>query len=103
MAWERRGSNLYYYQSERVDGRVRKKYIGTSEASVAQAIAHADETMRRSRAERCSRGRAQLEGAMGLAAAGDELHEAAEILARAQMVAAGYHRHKGEWRMRRRA
>ena len=101
MAWERRGSNLYYYQSERVDGRVRKKYVGTGE--VAQAIAHADETIRSSRAERRERGRAQLEEASGLAAAGAELHEAAEILARAQMVAAGYHRHKGEWRMRRHA
>jgi hypothetical protein len=101
VAWERRGSNLYYYQSERVDGRVRKKYVGTGE--VAQAIAHADETIRQSRAERRERGRAQLKEASGLAAAGDELHEAAEILARAQMVAAGYHRHTGEWRMRRRA
>jgi hypothetical protein len=55
VAWERRGSNLYYYQSERVDGRVRKKYVGTGE--VAQAIAHADETIRQSRAERRERGR----------------------------------------------
>ena len=101
MAWERRDSNLYYYQSERVDGRVRKKYLGTSEASVAQAIAHADETIRRTRAERRERERAELEEARGLASAADELHEAAEILARAQMVAAGYHRHKGEWRLRR--
>ena len=101
MAWERRGSNLFYYQSKRVDGRVQKKYVGAGE--VAQAIAHADETIRRSRAERRERGRAQLEEASSLAAAGAELHEAAEILARAQMVAAGYHSHKGEWRMRRRA
>jgi hypothetical protein len=100
MAWERRGSNLYYYQSQRVDGRVRKKYVGAGD--VAEAVAHADETIRQSRAERCERGRAQLEEARGLAAVGEELHEAAEILARAQMVAAGYHRHKGEWRMRRR-
>ena len=101
MAWERRGSNLYYYQSERVDGRVQKKYVGTGD--VPEAIAHADETIRRTRAERRERERAQLEEARDLAAAGDELHEAGEILARAQMVAAGYHRHKGDWRMRRRA
>ena len=101
MAWERRGSNLYYYQSERVDGRVRKKYVGTGD--VAEAIAHADGTIRRTRDVRRERGRARLEEARGLAAAGDELHEAAEILARAQMVAAGYHRRKGEWRRRRSA
>ena len=101
MAWERRGNGLYYYQSERVDGPVRKKYVGTGD--VAQAIAHADETIRRTRAERRERARTELEEARCLALAGAELEEAAEILARAQMVAAGYHRRKGEWRIRRRA
>jgi hypothetical protein len=101
MAWERRSSNLYYYQSERLDGRVRKKYVGTGD--VAQAVAHADETMRRSRAARSERARVELEEARILASAGEELWEAADILAVAQLVAAGYHRHKGEWRMRRRA
>jgi len=101
MAWERRGSNLYYYQSERINGRVRKKYVGTGE--VAQAIAHADKTIRRSRATRSERARAELVEARTLASAGEELCEAADILAVAELVAAGYHKHKGEWRMRRRA
>jgi hypothetical protein len=101
MAWERRGSNLYYYQSERIDGRVRKKYVGAGD--VAQAIAHADESIRGSRAAHSERARVEFEEAKTLASAGEELCEAAEILAVAQLVAAGYHRHKGEWRMRRRA
>ncbi len=101
MAWERRGSNLYYYQSERIDGRVRKKYVGATE--MAELIAHADETIRRSRAARSERERAELEEARSLASAGEELCEAADILAAAELAAAGYHRHKGEWRMRRRA
>ncbi len=99
MAWERRGSNLYYYQSERVDGRVRKKYVGAGE--VAQAIAHADETIRRSRAASSERATVELEEVGTLASAGEELCEAADILAVAELVAAGYHRHKGQWRMRR--
>jgi hypothetical protein len=99
LAWERRGENFYYYQSEREDGRVRKKYIGTGE--MADLIAHADETRQRARAERRDRELAELEEARGLASAADELHEAAEILAQAEMVAAGYHRHKGQWRRRR--
>ena len=89
MAWERRGSNLYYYQSERIDGRVRKKYVGTGH--VAQALAHADETI----------ARVELEEARTLATAGEELWEAADILAAAELVASGYHRHKGQWRRRR--
>jgi hypothetical protein len=101
VAWERRGSNLYYYQSERVNGRVRKKYVGAGE--VAQAIAHADQTIRRSRAARSERARVELEEVRTLASAAEELCEAADILAVAELVAAGYHRHKGQWRMRRRA
>jgi hypothetical protein len=101
VAWERRGSNLYYYQSERVNGRVRKKYVGARE--VAQAIAHADQTIRRSRAARSERARVELEEVRTLASAAEELCEATDILAVAELVAAGYHRHKGQWRMRRRA
>jgi hypothetical protein len=99
MAWERRGSNLYYYQSERIDGRVRKKYVGAGE--VAQAIAHTDEMIRQSRVVQSKRARVELEEARTLASAGQELWEAADILAVAELVASGYHRHKGEWRMRR--
>jgi hypothetical protein len=101
MAWERRGSNLYYYQSKRVDGRVRKKYVGAGE--VAQAIARSDDTIRRSRVVQSERARGELEEARTLVSAGEELCEAADILAVAQLVAAGYHRHKGQWRMRRHA
>ena len=100
MAWEqRRGDGLYYYRSVRDGGRVRKEYVGRGE--IAEVIAHADETIRQSRAARAEREREDLEGARGLATAADELHEAAETLARAELVAAGYHRHKGEWRLRR--
>jgi hypothetical protein len=99
VAWERRGANLYYYQSEREDGRVRKKYIGTGE--IAELVAYADETIRRTRAERRERERTELEEAEDLASAANEVHGAAEVLARAELVAAGYRRHKGQWRRRR--
>ena len=99
MAWERRGDRLYYYQTEREDGRVRKRYVGTGET--AELIAHADATMQRTRAERRERERAELQEARDLASSVDELHEAAEILAVAELVAAGYRRHKGQWRRRR--
>jgi hypothetical protein len=99
VAWERRGSNLYYYQGEREDGRVRKKYVGTGE--VAEMIAHADETIRRTRAERRARARSEIEEAEGLASMAEEANEAAEVLALSEMLAAGYHKRKGEWRRKR--
>jgi hypothetical protein len=99
VAWERRGGNLYYYQAEREDGRVRKRYIGAGEA--AELVAHADATIRRTRTERRKRAQAEIEEAEGLASMADELNDATEVLARAEMLAAGYHRRKGEWRRRR--
>ena len=101
MAWERRGGNLYYYQSEREGGRVRKRYVETGE--IAERIAHADATIRRTRTERRERARAEIEEAEGLASMADELNDAAEVLVRAEMLAARYHRRKGEWRRRRNA
>lgn len=99
MAWERRGDYFYYYQSEREDGKVRKKYIGRGE--LAHIIAHADETIRCSRAQKRKRDAEALEYMQNLATCADGLYEAAEVLAVAEMVAAGYHRRKGEWRRRR--
>ena len=105
MAWERRGGGLYYYRSERENGRVRKRYVGRGE--VAELVAHADETRRAVRERRRREERAELGRARELSEAGAELgaelDAAAEALARAEMVAAGYHNHKGEWRRRRNA
>jgi hypothetical protein len=100
VAWERRGDGLYYYQSERENGRVRKRYVGRGE--VAEMVAHADKTIRQSRKAKAQREREELERARGIALAGVDLDAAAEVLARAEMVAAGWHNHKGgEWRRRR--
>jgi hypothetical protein len=99
VAWERRGDGLYYYRSERENGRVRKRYVGLGE--VAELVAHADETRRAVRERTRRAERAELERARELSEAGAELDAAAEVLARAELVAAGYHNHKGEWRLRR--
>ena len=99
MAWERRGNGLYYYQSERENGRVRKRYVGQSE--VVELVAHADETRRAVWERRRRDERAELDRGWEISEAGTELDATAEVLARAEMVAAGYHDHKGEWRRRR--
>jgi hypothetical protein len=100
MAWEKRSGNRYYYQSERDEhGKVKKRYIGAGE--IAELIAHADETRRRARQERRERGRKELENMEALAAPILETDVTVDVLTRAQLVAAGYHRHKGEWRRAR--
>ena len=100
MAWEKRErGGSYYYWAVREAGKVRKEYVGAGE--IAEAIAHADETMRRQREERRAKARAELGRLEALAAPVLEMDAATAVLARAALVAGGYHRRKGEWRMRR--
>jgi hypothetical protein len=98
MAWEERErGGRYYYQSERDEaGKVKKRYVGTGE--VAELIAHADATRQRVREARRERGRQELEHVRNLVARALELDDAVDALVGAYLVAAGCHRHRGEWR-----
>ena len=100
MGWEKRerGTRVYT-RSRREGGRVVREYVGSGE--IAELLAHADETRRRVRDLERTRGRAEVERLEGLAAPARELAEAAEVLVRAHLLAAGWHRHKGEWRRMR--
>jgi hypothetical protein len=99
MALEKRGGNLYYYRSIRRGDKVRRVYVGSGELAT---IAHERDLMERAQKEhRRQEERRELEKLESLAAPVLEIGEAAEVLTRAHLVAAGYRRHKGEWRMRR--
>ncbi len=99
MAWEERGGGRYYYRTHWVNGRPVKEYVGGG--LVGRLSAEADRIKReRAEAEK-ARHRRELERLEALAAPVLELSEAAEILARAPLIAAGFHRHKGEWRRAR--
>jgi hypothetical protein len=99
VAWEDRNGTRYYYRSVRDGERVKKEYLGRGE--LAETIAHADETIRRHREERRAQEMAEREILEDLAARTLEVREAARVLARASLVAAGYHNHHGEWRRKR--
>ena len=60
-----------------------------------------DAQERRRRKEADERGKALLEQAEELAAPVSELCEATDVLLRAHLVAAGYAKHKGQWRLKR--
>jgi hypothetical protein len=96
---ELRDGRPYYYRSVRDGKAVRKVYVASGE--LAQTLAHADEAIRHRREEECRWEREELERLEALAAPLEELSEAVGVLARAHLVAAGCHRHKGEWRRRR--
>ena len=65
-------------------------------------IAHERDVMKKAvEDERRQEERRSLEELEALASVVRELDEGAEVLTSACLVAAGYHRHKGEWRLRR--
>ena len=81
-------------------GRVLREYVGTG--PLAQLAALTDEEYRLRRQEEASAWREERERMEVLEAPVQELCEAAEVLARAALLAAGYHQHnRGEWRRRR--
>ncbi len=100
MAWEKRErGGPYYYRSIREGDRVRKEYVGAGE--FAEVLARTDETIRLVRKLERHKGREELERIESLAAPVLELDQAVAVVVRAHLVAAGYHRRKGEWRRAR--
>jgi hypothetical protein len=99
VALEKRDGNLYYYRSVRRGGQVRRVYMGSGELA---RIAHERDVMNQAvEDERRQEERRSLEELEALASVVRELDEGAEVLTSSCLVAAGYHRHKGEWRLRR--
>jgi hypothetical protein len=101
VALERRNGNLYYYRSFRDGDKVRKVYVGAGE--FARIFAEGDILRRTGRKAQRETEMAELERLEALIAPVEELSEAAEILVRAHLVDAGYHKRKGEYRRARSA
>ena len=99
--WERRKrGGLYYTRSRKVGGRVVREYVGTG--PLAECAAKLDALDRGRREEETKAWRQERESLGTLDRAAEELHEAAEVLARATLLAAGYHQHhRSDWRKKR--
>ena len=99
--WERRErGGLYYTRSRKEGGRVVREYVGGG--VLGELAARLDAEVRRRRDEERASRREERERLEALAAPLEELCEAAEVIARAALLASGYHRHnRGEWRKRR--
>ena len=99
--WERRErGGPYYTRSRKEGGRVVREYVGGG--VLGEIAALRDEYERRTREEEAALEKEERQRLEELVAPVEELCEAAEVLARAALVAAGYRRHnRGEWRKRR--
>ena len=96
MAWEK---GRYYTRSRKVNGRVVREYIGGGEAGELAAKLDAIKLEERNRERELWR--AEKEEIEAVDNQLTEFCEMADMIARAAMVAAGFHFHRGEWRRRR--
>jgi hypothetical protein len=99
MALEKRGGNLYYYRSVRYGKKVRRVHVGAGEIA---RIAHERDVMSRAQEERRRQEeRRDQERLEALCAPVLEIGEAAEVLERAHLIAAGYRQYQRHWRRER--
>lgn len=100
MSWEtRERGGRYYTRSRRVNGRIEREYIGTG--YVAELAAQLDELDRERREWERIEQRLARDEAQEREAPIKALHEDIELLTRGVLLAAGYHRHHGQWRRKR--
>ena len=101
MGWEKRDrGGLYYTRSKKVSGRVVREYVGGGILGQIAALQDAQEHQRRE--QEATLWKEERERLEALVAPVEDLCEAAGILYRAALLAAGYRRHqRGQWRRKR--
>ena len=99
MGWEARGRRRYYTRSKRVNGRVVREYVGAG--PVAELAAAADALRRADRRAAMEARRAEDARWRETLAPLLELSRGADLMARAALLAGGYHRHARTWRKKR--
>ena len=101
MAWEtRNGKGRYYTRSRRIDGRIKREYVGTGEAAdLAVELDAIRREHRRVEAVAWRELRAKIEGLDNELAS---FFGVVDEQVRATLATEGYHQHKrGEWRRKR--
>ena len=97
MGWDK---GRYYTRSKKVNGCVVREYLGTGRN--AELASQIDADNRRNREAMREILRAEQAGLDALDALLDELNDVADLLARAALMASGFHLHRrSEWRRRR--
>src|SRR5215813_11548754 len=96
MGIERRGNQAYFYRKKRFGRRVVSVYAGSGEGALLEASAREEDRLRRLEQ------RAELDRLMAAEQRLIEAYNRVELIFRAAMTAAGYHKHcRGQWRKRR--
>ena len=96
---QRRNGNLYYYRKRREGDRVVSEYVGGGALVHLADYQDKQERLRREAGELRDR-RAQM-SVEEIDRQLDEYSEMVDLLATAELLTRGYHRHNRQWRRRR--
>jgi hypothetical protein len=100
MAWEKRPTGSFYYQSYRdPNGRVRKRYIGRG--PLADITSESDNLAKEIQVRRRKKRQQEEEQYKALTAPLLAFIEVVDEQAAETLKAAGFHRYGGEWRHKR--
>jgi hypothetical protein len=99
MGWKRINGREYYYRCEREAGRVTTTYLGAGDLGRLSEILDAE--LRAERVAEREEARVEREEAAAEERAISEWFDGVQAVADAAMVAVGYHKHKGQWRRKR--
>jgi hypothetical protein len=100
MGWKTINGRRYYYKPEREGGRVKSTYFGAGEVGTLMARIVAFD--RSDRADERERLREEREESDAEETAVSEWFDGVQAVADAAMIAAGFHKQKGQWRRKRR-
>jgi hypothetical protein len=96
---EHRRNRTYFYKSVRIDGKPRRLYVGAGAAAERAAAADALRRLEGQAAD--AAWAAELAELREIDALVERLCRLTDLLLAAELAAANYHKHGGEWRLSR--
>jgi hypothetical protein len=99
MGWEQRGGRSYFYRKVREGRRVRSKYVGSGVLGQICAANDRDEKQSRIAQREAINAMRQAEDAIDQHLSDEE--RVLKVITDSMLYAAGYRKHKGQWRKKR--
>jgi hypothetical protein len=99
MGWKTINERRYYYKSRRAGRRVKSDYLGSGESVALLAELYALDRLDRAAEREELRAEREESDAEELAVA--EWFDDVQAVADAAMAEAGFHKHRGQWRRKR--
>jgi hypothetical protein len=99
MSWEQRGTNSYYYRKERSGSKVKSVYVGKGEIAhlISNFESHSTDLEKLMRAKKSIEAHElqRVESAL------DRAIELTQLFTEAELLTAGFHTHRRQWRRKR--